>query len=90
VFTDTPRSKLDRAWTGPFLIDSKQSEVTYAVRSLVDNSVWRVHVNRIFHLDPPGVSRDPGERGWVCNALMGARGGAVPAPLAASLSNSNP
>jgi transposase InsO family protein len=56
VFSDCPRHKLDRRWDGPFLIDSKLTPVTYLVRSLVDDSTHRVHVNRLHHFDSTDLS----------------------------------
>lgn len=55
VFHEAAR-KLDRVWTGPFLIDSRLTAVTYAVRSLMDGSVRRVHVNRLHSFDAGELS----------------------------------
>jgi hypothetical protein len=58
VFNDTPRHKLDRRWTGPFLVDSKETDVTYNLRSLLDNSLRRTHVNRMHSFEAGDLTPD--------------------------------
>jgi hypothetical protein len=55
VFDDA-RHKLDRKWSGPWLVDAKLTAVTYSVKSLVNGTVRRVHCNRLFPFEVGSLS----------------------------------
>jgi len=51
LFNDSPANKLERRWVGPYIVDSKATNLTYNVSSLIDDSVHKVHINRMHPFD---------------------------------------